>query len=393
MKEVVITKISVNSSIGRNANEFLEGLKSLRPGIKNDPLFYLEDEYFSPLWAGVKHDFQNELPARWKRFLRSYQLAYLALRDLLRDHEDKNLGLIISGPSTDLTVGENYYESFIKKEDLTKFKYNLANASLSCLSQLLKEEFSLEGPTKTIMSACTSASHSIGMAYDLIRTGKLKTCVAGGAETVSKLTFTGFHALKSVEHEPCRPFDKDREGLTFGEGAGFLLLEEKEAALNRGAEILAEVVGYGAANEGFHDITPHPEGLGYIWAMERSLKVSGLKPEQINYINAHGTGTPQNDIAESIGINKVFNHAPKVSSIKGSIGHCMGASGALESVACVLALKNQFIPGNKNLKNIDPEINLDIPKESLESDLEYVMNNNSGFGGTFTSLIFKRSSL
>jgi 3-oxoacyl-[acyl-carrier-protein] synthase II len=311
----------------------------------------------------------------------------------MKGYENKSLGLFISGPSTDLSVGESFYKSFIEKEDLTKFKYDLANASLSCLAEHLGEEFSINGPRKTIMSACTSASHSIGLAYDLIRTGKINACIAGGSETVSKLTFTGFHALKSVDFKPCRPFDKDREGLSFGEGAGFLLLEEKESALNRGAEILAEIVGYGSANEGYHDITPHPEGLGYSWAMERCLKNSGVAPEKIGYINAHGTGTTHNDVAESLGINRVFSHGPKVSSIKGLIGHCMGASGALESVACILALKNQFIPGNKNLLNLDPEIQLNVPTDSVDCNLEYVMNNNSGFGGTFTSLLFKRGNL
>jgi len=258
------------------------------------------------------------------------------------------------------------------------------------------------GPTMSVSSACASASHAIGEAFESIRFGQVDVQVCGGAEAaVTPLGLSGFQQMKALStrnDEPeaaSRPFDANRDGFVIAEGAAILLLESLEHARRRGAEILAELVGYGASSDAYHITLPEPDGRGAARAMRAALACAGMEPEQVDYINAHGTGTPAGDDVEAKAICAVFgNHARKlaVSSSKSVFGHALGASGALESLVCIWAILDNLCPPTINLDDPDPEccgLNF-VPHHPQERKLDVVMNNSFGFGGHNVSLIFRR---
>jgi len=260
------------------------------------------------------------------------------------------------------------------------------------------------GPSMSVSSACASGSNAIGEAFDSVRTGVVDVQVCGGAEAaVRPLGLSGFAQMKALSRrndEPekaSRPFDKDRDGFVMAEGAGILVLEELEHARRRGATILAEIVGYGASSDASHMTLPDPEGRGAVCAMRNALADASMNPEDISYINAHGTGTPAGDGIEVRAILRLFgDHAEKlaVSSTKSNFGHLLGASGAVESVVCVWALQDNICPPTINLDQVGPDcvgLNL-VPNESQERPLSAVMNNSFGFGGHNVCLIFKKFS-
>ncbi len=257
------------------------------------------------------------------------------------------------------------------------------------------------GPNLCITTACASGAHAIGEAFKLIQRGAAKVIVAGGSESViTPLSVAGFNSMKALSRrndEPekaSRPFDKERDGFVMGEGAGILILEDMDFALERGANILAELVGYGLCGEAYHIAAPAPDGVGMAKSMELALKDANLNPEDIDYINAHGTSTELNDKFETKAIKKVFNeHAYElsISSTKSVMGHLLGAAGGVEAAICVLALKNGLIPPTMNLENPDPECDLHyVPNKAIKKEINYAMSNSFGFGGQNATLIFKR---
>lgn len=223
-------------------------------------------------------------------------------------------------------------------------------------------EFGLKGPNTIIPTACAAGNYAIGYAYDLIRFGRVDVMVAGGSDPFSKVAFTGFARLGAIAPEICQPFDKNRKGMMVGEGAGMLVLESLESAEKRNANVYAEIIGYGLSCDAYHITIPHPDGEGVISAMIKALKSANLRPEDVQYISAHGTGTPANDKAETISIKKVFGEKPEhlaISSIKSMIGHTMGAASVIEAIACALAVQNDIIPPTINYVTPDPECDLD----------------------------------
>ncbi len=251
-----------------------------------------------------------------------------------------------------------------------------------------------------VTSACSSGAHAIGEAFNYIRNGKCKVMIAGGSEAVvTPLAVAGFNSMKALSTrnssptEASRPWDQDRDGFVLAEGASLFVLEDYEYASKRGAKIYAEVIGYGASSDAHHMTTPSPGGVGAAMSMQNALNDAELNPEQINYINAHGTSTPAGDIVECEAVKKVFGgHAKSglwVSSTKSAMGHALGAAGAIESAFCVKAIEDQVAPPTINLDNPSPECDLDfIPEASRRGELNYVLNNSFGFGGTNASLIF-----
>lgn len=261
--------------------------------------------------------------------------------------------------------------------------------------------WNLKGPSFTVTSACASGAHSIGESVEIIRKGICDVMVAGGSEsTVCPLGLGGFAAMKALSKrndEPAkasRPFDGKRDGFVLAEGAAVLVLEELEFALKRGAPILCEVTGYGTSSDAYHMTNPSPGGEGAARAIKMALQDAGLQPEDIHYINAHGTSTPVGDAMETQAIKLVFGaHAKKllVSSTKSMTGHTLGAAGALESAFCVASLRDQKVAPTINLESPDPECDLDyVPNMAREVKLEHVLNNSFGFGGTNACLIFSR---
>lgn len=254
--------------------------------------------------------------------------------------------------------------------------------------------FGLQGFNMMIPTACAAGNYAIGYAADLISLGRIDYMLAGGSDPFSRVAFTGFIRLGAVAPEVCQPFDKNRQGMMVGEGSGVVLLESLESALERGATIYAEVLGYGLSCDGHHMTQPHPEGAGVVQAMEKALSAAGVAPDEVAYINAHGTGTEANDKAETIAIKRVMGeHAKKimVSSTKSMIGHTMGAAGALEAIACCLAVQNDVAPPTANYETPDPECDLDcVPNKPREAKIEIALNNAYAFGGNNSSLVLRK---
>lgn len=277
---------------------------------------------------------------------------------------------------------------------IPSFIPNMATGKISML-------YNFKGINYATSSACASAGHAISAAANEIMLGRQDAILTGGSEAViSGLTISGFNSMKALSRwndrpeQASRPFDKDRNGFVIGEGAGVLMLENLEKAQARGATILAELVGHASTADAYHITAPHPEGAGTIPCMLQALQFSGIKPEDIDYINAHGTSTPAGDIAETNAIKNTFkDHAYNlhVSSTKSMTGHLLGAAGGLESVFCIKALTDQIIPPTINLDQQDPDCDLNyVANTALKKELNYVLNNSFGFGGTNSTLIFKK---
>ena len=266
----------------------------------------------------------------------------------------------------------------------------MPNAATAAVSM----RFGLGGPCETVTTACAAGTHAIGNAARLVSTGRSTVAVAGGAEAVMvEIAEAGFRNMTALSNtEFSRPFDVARDGFVMGEGAGVLILEEWEHAKARGATIYAEVLGAASTADAHHITAPDPSGHGAIRCMELALKDAGVTASEVSHINAHGTSTPLNDLAESVAVRKVFgDNAPPVTSIKGHLGHSLAAAGALEGVASVLTLVNQLIPPTAGTTKVDPDVGLDVViGEPRRANVEVVLSNSFGFGGHNGSVVFRR---
>lgn len=405
-KRVVITGIGVVSPVGNNTEEMWDSIKGARHGIAPITRFDLEGHKVT-LAAEVKDfDFGDRRAA--KRLDITDQYALVAAREAVADSG------IVSGENVDADRFGVYGGTGIgglatMESEVTKCvkKNNMARASALLVPMMmpnavagnLSMEFGAKGPSFGIVSACASGTHTIGEAFRNIKHGYNDVILAGGAESVlAPVSFSGFANMTAMNttDDPDRasiPFDVDRSGFILGEGAGFLILEELEHAKNRNAEIYGEIVGYGATSDAYHITSPAPDGEGAAKAMKMALDEAGIKPEDVDYINAHGTGTPYNDAFETIAIKKVFGEDTKVpvSSTKSMTGHLLGAAGGLEAVICTKAIEDGFIPPTAGLEKQDPELDLDyVPKKGREAELTYVLSNSLGFGGHNGTLLIKK---
>jgi 3-oxoacyl-[acyl-carrier-protein] synthase II len=306
------------------------------------------------------------------------------------------MGVAIGGGAGGLLEAEEFYRDFLKN--------NGHNAKFSTLSSLfcassadrIASSFGFTGPKSTFMTACSAGATAIGYARDLIANGQASIMLAGGVEPMSRLTYAAFNALKSVDPETCRPFDKNRAGLSLGEAAAIMVMESLDSALERGAKIYGEILGYGITCDSFHMTAPDEQASGAVRSMQAALKDSGLSIDVIDYINAHGTATPVNDVTETKAIKEVFGkraYSIPVSSTKSMHAHTLGASGALEGIVSVLALQHGFIPPTINYQDSDPLCDLDyVTSGSRKAELRMVLSNSFAFGGNNTTLIFGRYS-
>lgn len=405
-KRVVVTGIGVISPVGNDVESTWESIKAGKHGIAEITHFDLEGHKVT-LAAEVKNfDFGDKRAA--KRLDISNQYALTAAREAVADSG------IVSGENVDperfgVYGGTGIGGITTMEADVTKCtkKNTPARASALLIPMVMPNaiagnismEFNAKGVSFGIVSACAAGTHNIGEAYRNIKHGYNDVVLAGGAESIfSPVCFSGFSNMTAMNttKDPDRasiPFDADRDGFILGEGAGFLILEELEHAKQRNARIYGEIVGYGATSDAYHITSPDPEGEGAARAMRMALKDAEISPEDIDYINAHGTGTPYNDAFETIAIKKVFGENTKVpvSSTKSMTGHLLGAAGGLEAVICVKAINDGFIPATVGLKNPDPELDLDyVPNEGRKADIKYVMSNSLGFGGHNGTLVMKR---
>ena len=268
---------------------------------------------------------------------------------------------------------------------------------VNMISGLVSIEHQFKGPNHSVVTACSTGSHCIGIAARSVAYGEADIMIAGGAEMASTpLGIAGFVSSRALStndnpEEASRPWDQDRDGFVLSDGAGALVLEELEHAKSRNANIYAELVGFGMSSDAYHMTAPPESGDGAVLAMSNALSDSKLNPDEVDYINAHGTSTPLGDIAETKAIKKVFSNPPVISSTKSMTGHTLGAAGALESIFSILALQDQIIPPTINLHNQDPECDLDYnANQARDKEVNVVMNNSFGFGGTNSTLVFKK---
>lgn len=408
-RRVVVTGIGIVSPVGLTTEESWGNIKGGKSGI--GPITRFDATNFNVRIAAEVKDWQPEkyMPAKEVRRRDLYQqfvaaAAQEAMRDSGLEVNDENrmrtavfVGSAVGG------VGSYYRECVLIFETgdprrITPF--GIPMLMVDGGSDLVSIEIGATGPSYVPVSACATGADCIGHAFDLIRLGKIDQALAGAGEApIFSIGIAAFDRTGACSREndnpsrACRPFSKDRPGLVFSEGAGVLVLEELEAAKARGAPILAELVGYGSTSDAFHITAPQPDGNGAASAIRAALDDAKMNPEQVDYINAHGTGTGLNDVMETKAVKQVFGeHAYNMpmSSTKSMTGHAMGATAAIEAAFAVLTLRDQVLPPTINLDEPDPECDLDyVPNVAREIPLKMVMSNSFGFGGHNVSLIFK----
>ena len=399
-RHAVVTGLGVIASIGQDVPSFW---KNLQEGVCGIDLITLFDAsgYRAKKAAEVK-GFDPHLyfsPRRLQRMSRCDQLGMKAAREAVADSgldlKRENLertGIFIGGGAGGILSAEKYRREMLEK-DWRKVRPSLLLPFSTCtINDALAEEYNILGPRATIATACSSSATAIGCGLDSIRSGEVDIAMMGGSESLSEVTFGGFNSLRAVDEEYCRPFDLNRKGLSLGEGAAILVIEEAEHVLKRGAKIYAELLGYGLSGDGHHMTAPDPEGRGAFRAMQEALKDGGVRLDEVDYINAHGTATPANDLAETKAIKSLFKERAKkipVSASKSMIGHCLGAAGAVEALATVLVVQNNRVPPTIHYQTPDPECDLDyVPNQPREAVVKVALSNSFAFGGNNTALVF-----
>jgi len=331
---------------------------------------------------------------RAKRLHRASRMMIRALSEAVAQRPGFNPELTVIGTTSGgMSYGEDYYRSLCRNENLRHSPTWVANYTAQKPVIDAQEAFGISAPCQVIANACASGTNAIGHAYECVRSGRYQRVLTGGYDALSELVFVGFDSLQASTAEKCRPFDRDRTGMVLGEGAAVLALENLDVARERGAPVLAEIIGYGISTDNFHMTQPNPSGIGPRQAMERALQSARLPADKIDYINAHGTATLFNDAAEGKAISELFDHVP-VSSTKGMMGHSLGAAGAIEAIICLLALQHQFLPPNINFRAQDEGVDLNIvANDARPVGLRTVLSNSFGFGGTNASIVIQKFHL
>ncbi len=327
------------------------------------------------------------------RLHRAAQMMIVALKEALAMSPAFVPELTVVGTTSGgMTFGEEYYRSIHSGGRSPRAPSLIANYSPQKPVVDAQEAFGLRAPCQVIANACASGTNAIGHGFECIRSGSYQRVLTGGYDALSELVFVGFDSLQASTPGKCRPFDRARTGLALGEGAAILALEEFDSATARGAAILGEVIGYGISTDNHHLTQPNPSGCGALQAMQRALDRAGIAPNEIDYINAHGTATPFNDAAEGKAISELFDRVP-ISSTKGMMGHSLGAAGAVEAVISLITLREQSLPPNINFEMGDPELKLNIvANHALRARVRTALSNSFGFGGTNASVILRREA-
>jgi 3-oxoacyl-[acyl-carrier-protein] synthase II len=344
-------------------------------------------------------------PAAWRRFRasrvdRASQLLHHAVAEALaesgltaREWVPSRSAVALGTTLGGMASGERYHRCYATRGP-ARARPSLVLDHLAHAQPLhVLEEFSLGGAARVFSNACASGANAVGHAFRLIRAGRCDRALCGGYDPLCEFAFAGFHSLQALTTELCRPFDRHRSGLAIGEGAGIFLLEAWDAARARGARIVGEVVGYGETNDAFHMTRPEPEGRWAAEALVQALGDAGLGPPEVDYVNAHGTGTPFNDAAEAAALGTALGprarHVP-VSSSKSAIGHLLGGAGAVEGILTALALREGWLPPNVNFETPDPQCDLTIVRAAARPErLRFALSNSFGFGGANAVLAFR----
>ena len=397
---VVITGAGIVTALGVGWAENAEGFRSGRVAIRPITLF---DTSRQRVMLGGETELPPGLPdtllstGHVRRLDRAAKLLLHATHEAWQQSGWKpsnDLPVVLGTTSGGMSLGQDYYRQAIRAPCLRKWQptrvihYQAQRQALD-----LADAFGFAGPITIVANACASGANAIGHAWEWVRGGRALRVLTGGYDALSQLVFAGFDSLQALSPTRCRPFDAHRDGLALGEGAAVLALETLEHARQRGAKILGEIVGYGAATDAYHLTQPHPQGDAAFATMTAACLSGGVTPQQVGYINAHGTGTPLNDSAEAAAINRWSGeHAATipVSSTKSSIGHLLGGAGAVEAVVCLMALREQWLPPTSTLESPDPCCAFPLVQKPTAARLEYALTNSFGFGGANATLVLRR---
>lgn len=371
-RRVFITGMGIISSLGQGVGRHVDSLKKNCSGI--EPLTLFSPSPGNLLPAGEIPNFKQTLNVP-----RTHEFAFLAAQEALSATHAVPDAIILGTT----TGGMPLTEALLKRDekDTDQYEYH----STSSVAEFLAGVLRCSGLVLTVTTACSSGAVAIKLAYELLSAGKANRVLAGGADALCRLTYYGFNSLQLIDPSGAHPLDRDRNGMTVGEGSAMLLLEAGESSPNNA---IAEILGGGLSCDAYHPTAPHPEGKGALAAMKKALEDAGIIPADIEYINLHGTGTKDNDLAEAKAIHSVFgNNIPPLSSVKGATGHSLGASGAIESIICAAAIREGLIPANTGCVNPDPELNLKPALTPLEQKVAVALSNSFGFGGNNACLV------
>ena len=403
-KRVVITGMGVVSSLGNSTNTFFENITNGKSGIS--PITSFDTTNHPVKIAGeIKINLDEYFDSKeLNRLDRFSAFALLAAKEAVEDNIvndplKSKVGVIIGSGIGGLHTMEEQY-SRLQKSPKRVSPFFVPSMILDIVSGHISIKYGFKGPNFAVVSACASANHAIGESFNRIKYGMNDIIVTGGTEGgITPLSIAGFANMKALTKNSdynlaSRPFDNERDGFVIAEGAGILVLEEYEHAKKRGAEIVGEIIGYGATADAYHLTSPALDGAGAIQAMSEALRSANVNSSEVNYINAHGTSTPFNDKIETLAIKKVFNKEFNdlfVSSSKSMLGHLLGAAGAVEAIITIKALQTGIFPPTINYNTPDPDCNLNyIPNKAIEKNINYALSNAFGFGGHNASLLFKK---
>jgi 3-oxoacyl-[acyl-carrier-protein] synthase II len=397
---VAITGAGIVTALGLGWKPNAEGFRAGRPAFRRVSHFDVERQR-------VKNAAEVDLPAslppthlgprQLARLDHAASLLVLAADEAWRQAGWKpceRLPLVLGTTAGGMTLGEDYFRQAVRTPGRHRQQSTRAiHYQPQVQARMVLDAFDFDGPITIISNACASGSNAIGHAWGLIRTGQSEAVLAGGYDALSQLVFSGFNALQALSPTVCRPFDAGRDGLALGEGAAVMALETFERARRRGAPILGEIIGYGTAIDTHHLTQPHPQGETALAVMKMACAAAGVAPEDIDYVNAHGTGTTLNDSAEALAVRRWAGPRAAtlpVSSTKASIGHLLGGAGAVEAVICLMALRGQWLPAQAAFENPDPACNFPIIHKPQDARVNIALSNSFGFGGVNATLILKR---
>jgi len=407
MRKVAVTGLGIVSPIGTGVEAFHDGLVSGRSGV--GPITHFDASEFSTRFAATVKDFDPSdtlSPKETRRMARFQQFALIAADEAVShsglaftEKEAERVGVIVGSGIGGLHVMEEQYHKLVGGGPRRVSPFLVPMMIVDLAAGLISIHTGARGINYSPVSACATGAHAIGEAAEAIRREQADVVIAGGVDAaITPLGLAGFasaRALSTRNDEPeraSRPFDAARDGFVMGEGCGILILEAEEHARSRGARIYGHVTGYGATADAYHITAPEPSGDGAVRAMDQALVQAGLAPSDIEYINAHGTSTPQGDLIETRAVKSLFGaHCPPISSTKSMTGHLLGGAGAVEAVACALVLDRGILPPTINLEEPDPECDLDyVANVARHARASAVMSNSFGFGGHNATLVFSK---
>jgi 3-oxoacyl-[acyl-carrier-protein] synthase II len=403
LHRVFVTGVGVVSSIGLGREAFFRGLEVGTSGIS--PVASFDPSSLGREYAGEAKEFDPRdhlSTAERRRMGRCSAMALAAARMAVGDAALEASS--VAGPRTAVVLGTTMGEAQILAELDREWilggpgavsRANIPRYGSTLLPIHVARALGAQGMVLTLPAACAAGNYAIGFAADLVRAGRADVVVTGAAELLQELQFSGFVRLAAMAQERCQPFDLNRQGLLLGEGAGILVLESEAHARRRDARVLAEVGGYGLSCDAYHITRPHPEAAGSVSAMREAIDRSGITPRDVDFINAHGTGTKHNDAAEAKVVREVFGDATvPISSMKSMLGHCMGAASALEAIGCVFTLQTGVYPPTIGYETPDPECNLDVVANvARRGKSDVVLNNSLAFGGYNAVTLFARPGI